>query len=181
MGRGVLLDAAEFGIGLGGSRHVDHRTGLTERWMEPGEFVTAADLEAIEAKQGVRVADGDLSWFGAREASPSTRLTYFCRHLLPQSSFERATASRNVSTAPTTRAPSAALAGIPPASPFSTPDPSRSSPATRPRTPTLTSTLASAARCTRSGSSPWGCGSSTTRTWRSSRRSARPRAAMSFS
>lgn len=58
--RGVLLDAAEFGIGSGGSGEIYPDTGLAQRWMEPGEFVTAADLEAIEKKQGVQVGPGDL-------------------------------------------------------------------------------------------------------------------------
>lgn len=61
VGRGVLLDAAEVGFGRGGSGNVDEKTGLVERWMEPGEFVTGEDLEAIAKKQGVEVRAGDLS------------------------------------------------------------------------------------------------------------------------
>jgi hypothetical protein len=37
VGRGILLDAAEFGMGKGGSGKLDSQTGLAERWMEPGE------------------------------------------------------------------------------------------------------------------------------------------------
>jgi kynurenine formamidase len=48
VGRGVLLDAA-------GHRKID--------WLEPGEAVTRAELEAIEAAQGVRVGEGDILVF----------------------------------------------------------------------------------------------------------------------
>ncbi|KAI9033456.1 putative cyclase-domain-containing protein [Hyaloraphidium curvatum] len=60
VGRGVLLDAASFGIGSGGSGELDPATGIPHRWMEPGEFVTGEDLEAIEKEQGVQVRNGDL-------------------------------------------------------------------------------------------------------------------------
>jgi kynurenine formamidase len=45
VGRGVLLDAA---------RH--RKVG----WLEPGEAVTRAELEAIEAADGVRLGEGDI-------------------------------------------------------------------------------------------------------------------------
>ncbi len=48
VGRGVLLDAARH-------RGVD--------WLEPGEAVTRAELEAIEAAQGVRLGEGDILVF----------------------------------------------------------------------------------------------------------------------
>ena len=48
VGRGVLLDAARH-------RRVD--------WLEPGEAVTRAELEAIEAAAGVRVGEGDILVF----------------------------------------------------------------------------------------------------------------------
>ena len=48
VGRGVLLDAARY-------RKVD--------WLEPGEAVTRAELEAIEAAEGVRLGEGDILVF----------------------------------------------------------------------------------------------------------------------
>ena len=48
VGRGVLLDAARH-------RGVD--------WLEPGEAVTRAELEAIEKAQGVRLGEGDILVF----------------------------------------------------------------------------------------------------------------------
>ena len=48
VGRGVLLDAARH-------RGVD--------WLEPGEAVNRAELEAIEAEQGVRLGEGDILVF----------------------------------------------------------------------------------------------------------------------
>src|SRR5262249_56185968 len=48
VGRGVLLDAARY-------RKVD--------WLEPGEAVTRAELEAIEKAQGVRLGEGDILVF----------------------------------------------------------------------------------------------------------------------
>jgi kynurenine formamidase len=48
VGRGVLLDAAR------------HR-GLP--WLEPGEAVDRAELEAIEAAEGVRLGEGDILVF----------------------------------------------------------------------------------------------------------------------
>ena len=48
VGRGVLLDAAHY-------REVD--------WLEPGEAVTRAELEAIEKAQGVRLGEGDILVF----------------------------------------------------------------------------------------------------------------------
>jgi kynurenine formamidase len=48
VGRGVLLDAARH-------RQVD--------WLEPGEAVTRAELEAIEKAQGVQVGEGDILVF----------------------------------------------------------------------------------------------------------------------
>jgi kynurenine formamidase len=48
VGRGVLLDAARH-------RGVD--------WLEPGEAVTRAELEAIEAEEGVRLGEGDILVF----------------------------------------------------------------------------------------------------------------------
>ena len=48
VGRGVLLDAARY-------RRVD--------WLEPGEAVTRAELEAIEKAQGVRLGEGDILVF----------------------------------------------------------------------------------------------------------------------
>ena len=48
VGRGVLLDAARH-------RGVD--------WLEPGEAVTRAELEAIEAAEGVRLGEGDILVF----------------------------------------------------------------------------------------------------------------------
>ena len=48
VGRGVLLDAARH-------RGVD--------WLEPGEAVTRAELEAIEAAEGVRLEEGDILVF----------------------------------------------------------------------------------------------------------------------
>src|SRR5258705_2697820 len=48
VGRGVLLDAARH-------RGVD--------WLEPGEAVTRAELEAIEKSQGVRLGEGDILVF----------------------------------------------------------------------------------------------------------------------
>ena len=48
VGRGVLLDAAR------------HR-GI--RWLEPGEAVDRAELEAIEEAQGVRLEEGDILVF----------------------------------------------------------------------------------------------------------------------
>jgi kynurenine formamidase len=48
VGRGILLDAAR------------HR-GI--RWLEPGEAVDRAELEAIEEAQGVRLGEGDILVF----------------------------------------------------------------------------------------------------------------------
>jgi kynurenine formamidase len=48
VGRGVMLDAARH-------RKVD--------WLEPGEAVTRAELEAIEKAQGVKVGEGDIFVF----------------------------------------------------------------------------------------------------------------------
>ena len=48
VGRGVLLDAARH-------RGVD--------WLEPGEAVTAQELEEIEKAQGVRLGEGDILVF----------------------------------------------------------------------------------------------------------------------
>lgn len=48
IGRGVLLDAARH-------RGVD--------WLEPGEAVTRAELEAIEKAEGVRLGEGDILVF----------------------------------------------------------------------------------------------------------------------
>lgn len=48
VGRGVLLDAARH-------RGVD--------WLEPGEAVTRAELEAIEEAEGVRLGEGDILVF----------------------------------------------------------------------------------------------------------------------
>src|SRR6478752_315693 len=48
VGRGVLLDAARH-------RGVD--------WLEPGEAVTRAELEAIEAAEGVTLGEGDILVF----------------------------------------------------------------------------------------------------------------------
>ncbi len=48
VGRGVLLDAARY-RGLG--------------WLEPGEAVTRAELEAIEEFEGVRLDEGDILVF----------------------------------------------------------------------------------------------------------------------
>ena len=48
VGRGVLLDLPRF-------RGVD--------WLEPGEAVTRAELEACEAAQGVRLGEGDILVF----------------------------------------------------------------------------------------------------------------------
>jgi kynurenine formamidase len=48
VGRGVLLDAARF-------RGVD--------WLEPGEAVDRAELEAIEKAEGVKVDEGDILVF----------------------------------------------------------------------------------------------------------------------
>lgn len=48
VGRGVLLDAARY-------RGVD--------WLEPGDAVTRAELEAIEAAEGVRLGEGDILVF----------------------------------------------------------------------------------------------------------------------
>ena len=48
VGRGVLLDAARH-------RGVD--------WLEPGEAVTRAELEAVEQAQGVRMGEGDILVF----------------------------------------------------------------------------------------------------------------------
>ncbi len=48
VGRGVLLDAARY-------RKVD--------WLEPGEAVTRAELEAIEEAEGVRLGEGDILVF----------------------------------------------------------------------------------------------------------------------
>jgi kynurenine formamidase len=48
VGRGVLLDAAHY-------RKVD--------WLEPGEAVNRAELEAIEKAQGVKVGEGDILVF----------------------------------------------------------------------------------------------------------------------
>lgn len=48
VGRGVLLDAARH-------RGVD--------WLEPGEAVNRAEIEAIEKKQGVRLGEGDILVF----------------------------------------------------------------------------------------------------------------------
>jgi kynurenine formamidase len=48
VGRGVLLDAARY-------RKLD--------WLEPGEAVTRAELEAIEKAQGVRLGEGDILVF----------------------------------------------------------------------------------------------------------------------
>jgi len=48
IGRGVLIDAAR------------HR-GV--KWLEPGEAVTAAEIEAIEESSGVRLGEGDIMLF----------------------------------------------------------------------------------------------------------------------
>jgi kynurenine formamidase len=48
VGRGVLLDAAHY-------RKVD--------WLEPGEAVNRAELEAIEKAQGVKIGEGDILVF----------------------------------------------------------------------------------------------------------------------
>ena len=48
VGRGVLLDVPRF-------RRVD--------WLEPGEAVTRAELEACEAAEGVRIGEGDILVF----------------------------------------------------------------------------------------------------------------------
>jgi kynurenine formamidase len=48
VGRGVLLD-------------VPRHRGVT--WLEPGEAVTRAELEAVEEAQGVRLGEGDLLLF----------------------------------------------------------------------------------------------------------------------
>ncbi len=48
VGRGVLLDAAEY-------------RGVP--WLEPGEAVNRAELEAIERAQGVRLGEGDILVF----------------------------------------------------------------------------------------------------------------------
>jgi kynurenine formamidase len=48
VGRGVLLDAARY-------------RGI--QWLEPGEAVDRAELEAIEASEGVRLGEGDILVF----------------------------------------------------------------------------------------------------------------------
>ena len=48
VGRGVLLDVPRF-------------RGI--RWLEPGEAVTRAELEAVERAQGVRLGEGDIFVF----------------------------------------------------------------------------------------------------------------------
>ena len=48
VGRGVLLDVPRF-------------RGV--RWLEPGEAVTRAELEAVEQAQGVRLGEGDILVF----------------------------------------------------------------------------------------------------------------------
>ena len=48
VGRGVLLDVPRF-------------RGI--RWLEPGEAVTRAELEAVERAQGVRLGEGDILVF----------------------------------------------------------------------------------------------------------------------
>ena len=48
VGRGVLLDVPRF-------------RGI--RWLEPGEAVTRAELEAVEQAQGVRLGEGDIFVF----------------------------------------------------------------------------------------------------------------------
>src|SRR5208283_3643366 len=48
MGRGVLLDIPRF-------RKV--------KWLEPGEAVTAAEIEAVEEFEGVRLGEGDIFLF----------------------------------------------------------------------------------------------------------------------
>jgi kynurenine formamidase len=48
VGRGVLLDVPRF-------------RGVS--WLEPGEAVTRAELEAVEAAQGVRLGEGDIFVF----------------------------------------------------------------------------------------------------------------------
>jgi kynurenine formamidase len=48
VGRGVLLDAAAY-------RGID--------WLEPGEAVDRAELEAIEEAQGIRIGEGDVLVF----------------------------------------------------------------------------------------------------------------------
>ena len=48
VGRGVLIDAAR-------------QRGV--KWLEPGEFVTRQEIEAIEAAQGVRLGEGDIMVF----------------------------------------------------------------------------------------------------------------------
>jgi kynurenine formamidase len=58
VGRGVLLDAAAH-------RGVD--------WLEPGDAVDRAELEAIERAQGVRVGEGDILVF--RTGHHARRLT----------------------------------------------------------------------------------------------------------
>jgi kynurenine formamidase len=45
VGRGILLDIAR-------TRQVD--------WLEPGDIITAADLEGAEQDEGVRVSEGDI-------------------------------------------------------------------------------------------------------------------------
>src|SRR5258705_463104 len=48
VGRGVLLDVPRF---------------RGTRWLEPGEAVTRAELEAVERAQGVRLGEGDIFVF----------------------------------------------------------------------------------------------------------------------
>ena len=48
VGRGVLLDVPRY-------------RGV--RWLEPGEAVTRAEIEAVEAAQGVRLGEGDIFVF----------------------------------------------------------------------------------------------------------------------
>src|SRR4029078_3199344 len=56
VGRGVLLDAARH-------RGID--------WLEPGEAVNRAELEAIEKAEGIRLGEGDILVF--RTGHPARR------------------------------------------------------------------------------------------------------------
>ena len=58
VGRGVLLDAARH-------RGVD--------WLEPGEAVNRAELEAIEEAEGVRLGEGDILVFRTGPPRPTAR------------------------------------------------------------------------------------------------------------
>ena len=48
VGRGVLLDVPRF-------------RGV--KWLEPGEAVTAEEIEAVEIFEGVRLSEGDIFLF----------------------------------------------------------------------------------------------------------------------